>query len=501
MLVRLKREIIAFGMPGIEPARHSSRKIAPRELKRWLDEGRPLTLLDTRNDYEVKLGSFDNAVPIGVNHFREFPAAVARLAPELKEQPIVLFCTGGIRCEKAGPYMESQGFKQILQLDGGILKYFESCGGAHYHGECFVFDQRVGVDPELKETTATQCFNCLTPLDAAEQQDPRYVAGISCPHCYQTAAERMAGRIAARQQLIMRAATPLPGSTPYDNHRPLLVPMAFDGRTLLDLLQAVLGYLPPDYWLTEFARGRLLNERREIVGAGQLLRAGERYLHCFPDVVEPDVNAAITILHEDAALAVIIKPAPLPMHAGGRFYRNTLQYLLEQAYKPQKPRPAHRLDANTTGLVLVARTRHYAGRLQQQFATGQVQKRYLVRVQGHPAAESFRCDAPVGAEAGVLGTRRVDWDDGRAACTEFTVLRRDADGLGLPVRGDSAYLADQQRGGQQTLAVDAPPLCLHAWKLTFTHPLSAQRMEFEAPAPDWAKAVPARRLAEIPAIT
>ncbi len=132
MLVRIKKEIIAFGVPGIEPARRTSPKLAPRQLKAWLDEGRPLTLLDTRNDYEVKLGTFESALPVGVDNFREFPAAVARLPPRLKDETIVMFCTGGIRCEKAGPYMESQGFRNVLQLDGGILKYFEECGGAHY---------------------------------------------------------------------------------------------------------------------------------------------------------------------------------------------------------------------------------------------------------------------------------------------------------------------------------------------------------------------------------
>ena len=148
MLVRIKREIIAFGVPGIEPAKRTSPKLAPQELKRWLDEGRPVTLLDTRNDYEVKAGTFQNAVTLGIDHFRNFPAAVQRLPAALKQQPIVMFCTGGIRCEKAGPYMEREGFEHVFQLDGGILKYFEDCGGAHYAGDCFVFDRRVGVDAE-----------------------------------------------------------------------------------------------------------------------------------------------------------------------------------------------------------------------------------------------------------------------------------------------------------------------------------------------------------------
>lgn len=146
MLVRLKKEIIAFGVEGINPAARTSPKLKAAELKQWLDDGKPVTLLDTRNDYEVKLGTFKNAVPAGIDSFRDFPDAVAKLPEDLKEQPVVMFCTGGIRCEKAGPYMEREGFKEIYQLDGGILKYFEEVGADHYEGECFVFDQRVGVE-------------------------------------------------------------------------------------------------------------------------------------------------------------------------------------------------------------------------------------------------------------------------------------------------------------------------------------------------------------------
>ena len=105
-----------------------------KTLKAWLDEGRKLTLIDTRNDYEVKLGTFRNALPAGIDQFRDFPAAVAKLPEALKNEPIVMFCTGGIRCEKAGPFMEQMGFKNVFQLEGGILKYFEDCGGDHYDG-------------------------------------------------------------------------------------------------------------------------------------------------------------------------------------------------------------------------------------------------------------------------------------------------------------------------------------------------------------------------------
>jgi UPF0176 protein len=183
MLVKVKKEIIAFGVTGVDPARRPSPKLPATELKRWLDEGRPVVLLDTRNEYEVRMGTFRGALAPPIWNFRDFPRAVADLPPELKERPVVMFCTGGIRCEKAGPYMESLGYKDIHQLDGGILKYFEEVGGAHYDGECFVFDERVGVDPALRPTRSVVCFNCQMPLTIGEQRDVRYVYEKSCPHC------------------------------------------------------------------------------------------------------------------------------------------------------------------------------------------------------------------------------------------------------------------------------------------------------------------------------
>ena len=510
MLVRIKKEIIAFGVEGIEPARRTSPKLAPRELKEWLDEGRPVTLLDTRNNYEVKLGTFKNAVPINIDHFREFPAAVSRLPAAMKEQPIVMFCTGGIRCEKAGPFMEREGFKNIFQIEGGILKYFEECGSAHYDGECFVFDQRVGLDPGLQETQATQCFQCRTPLTEDDQEDERYVPGQSCAFCFKTPAEQMAAEIERRHEAIRRVFTPLPGSQPRDNYKFLHVPAVCDGRTLLETLCRVVKGVTEAEWERIIGRGLVVNQAQEPVVPNHIVRVGERYRRIFPNVTEPAVNGAVEILHEDEALIVLYKPAPLPMHEGGRFYRNTLAYLLHEIYRPQRPRPAHRLDANTTGIVLVTRTRHFAGRLQPQFANGKVEKTYLVRVQGHPPEDVFSCEAPISVAAGDLGSRTVDETGGQAASTGFRVLRRHSDGttllearpwtgrtnqirihlwhLGYPVCGDAAYLKEKQMGDTQTLSVDDPPLCLHAWRIKFLHPLSQAPVEFTAPPPAWAEA-------------
>lgn len=200
MLVKIKKEIIAFGIEGVAPAKHTSPKLPARTLKQWLDEGRPITLLDTRNDYEVRMGTFKGAVDPEIETFREFPNAVRELPAELKEQPVVMFCTGGIRCEKAGPFMEMEGFKNIFQLDGGILKYFEECGGDHYDGECFVFDKRVGVGPDLEETKSALCFSCQMPLKEEEQNHPHYDPPRTCPHCYEQVLAKEAAAEAKRAE-------------------------------------------------------------------------------------------------------------------------------------------------------------------------------------------------------------------------------------------------------------------------------------------------------------
>jgi RluA family pseudouridine synthase len=198
------------------------------------------------------------------------------------------------------------------------------------------------------------------------------------------------------------------------------------------------------------------------------------------------------------------------MHAGGRFYQNTLQHILNKVYHPQRPHPAHRLDANTTGLVLVTRTRHFAGKLQPQFERGQVEKLYLVRVQGSPLEDAFSCDVPISAVSGDLGSREVDFAAGLEARTEFRVRERKPDGttllearpltgrtnqirvhcahLGFPVCGDSVYLPGGRLGVMQTLRMSDPPLGLHAWRIGFIHPLTKLPVEFTAPPPAWAVA-------------
>jgi UPF0176 protein len=183
MLVRLKKEVIAFGVEEIDPQKHTSPHLKPKELHAWLEAGKDIILLDTRNEYEIKLGTFKNAINPHIDSFRDFPKAIREMDPALKEKPVVTFCTGGVRCEKAAPFLENEGFKEVYQIDGGILKYLEECGGKFWDGDCFVFDHRVALDPSLNQTSAKLCFRCREPLTEEDVKSEDYIIDVSCPYC------------------------------------------------------------------------------------------------------------------------------------------------------------------------------------------------------------------------------------------------------------------------------------------------------------------------------
>ena len=182
MLVRIKKEIIPMSIDSVKPGEKTAHHLDPREFKQWYEEGKDMIVLDTRNDYEIRLGTFDQAIHLNIKNFREFPEALNQLPEAFKEKPVVTFCTGGIRCEKAAELMAQNGFKEVYQLDGGILKYFEECGDHHYHCECFVFDKRVAVDASLKETHTVQCYACRSPITVEEQTS----CEGRCPYCGHT---------------------------------------------------------------------------------------------------------------------------------------------------------------------------------------------------------------------------------------------------------------------------------------------------------------------------
>lgn len=172
--VRIRHEIIAFDGPDAgdrQLHRMQAPALAPETVASWIDSDKDFTLLDTRNTYEVESGTFGTARHLDIGHFRDFQQAVAKGLSEGSldlEKPVVTFCTGGIRCEKAAPWMLEQGFKEVYQIEGGVLNYFERTGGKHWNGDCFVFDDRVEVDTMLQPTGATWCTHCQLTIQPGE---------------------------------------------------------------------------------------------------------------------------------------------------------------------------------------------------------------------------------------------------------------------------------------------------------------------------------------------
>lgn len=180
--MKVKNEIIRMNCPDIVPENHTAPRIAPKELQAALDAGEDIVLLDTRNDYEIAFGTFEQAIDPEIKEFSEWPEVVKSLPEDMKGKKVVTFCTGGVRCEKAAAVMENEGFTDVYQLDGGILRYFEETGGAHWDGACYVFDGRVAVGKDLEETNYMQCAHCNAPI--TDQERPGGVrAFIPCKVC------------------------------------------------------------------------------------------------------------------------------------------------------------------------------------------------------------------------------------------------------------------------------------------------------------------------------
>jgi UPF0176 protein len=207
MKVRLKQEIVTLGVAGIDPARDAGTRIGPADWNALISDPRTV-VVDTRNAYEISLGSFRGAVDPRTSSFREFPDFVQRRRGELEGRRIAMFCTGGIRCEKATAYMRSLGFADVFHLDGGILKYLEEVPEEEslWAGECFVFDERVSVMHGLRVGEAELCRACRHPLTAAGRKNPAFREGVSCEHCIGSRTDADRRRYAERQRQVELAA-------------------------------------------------------------------------------------------------------------------------------------------------------------------------------------------------------------------------------------------------------------------------------------------------------
>ncbi len=203
MKVRLKREIVTMGVEGIDPLEGAGAYVAPQDWNALISD--PDTLvIDTRNDYEVSIGTFQGAVDPKTKSFREFPDWIAKHREELEGRKVAMFCTGGIRCEKATAYVKSLGIEDVFHLKGGILKYLEDVPAEEslWQGECFVFDERVSVSHGLAEGDIGLCRACRHPITPEEKLSPQFSDGVSCPHCYEARTDADRARYAERQRQV-----------------------------------------------------------------------------------------------------------------------------------------------------------------------------------------------------------------------------------------------------------------------------------------------------------
>ena len=203
MKVKLKREIVTMGQENIDPNVCVGRYASPQEWNALIDDPDVL-VIDTRNEYEVEIGTFAGAVNPQTNSFREFPDWVEQNLDPKKHKKVAMFCTGGIRCEKSTSLLVSRGFEDVWHLKGGILNYFEQTPeeDTRWEGECFVFDSRVAVNHQLEKGSYDQCFACRFPIDDDQKQSPHYLPGVSCPRCVNAHTEQQKGRFAERQRQI-----------------------------------------------------------------------------------------------------------------------------------------------------------------------------------------------------------------------------------------------------------------------------------------------------------
>ena len=201
--VKLKKEIVTLGVPDINPNNSVGTYVAAEDWNALISDP-DVVLIDTRNDYECDIGSFRGAIDPHTSTFREFPAYIKQHFNPAKHKKVAMFCTGGIRCEKASSFMLKQGFEQVYHLQGGILKYLETVPREEslWQGECFVFDQRVSVGHGLQVGEYDLCHGCCNPVSAEDRQSVMYVEGISCPRCFDALTEEKRARLIERQKQI-----------------------------------------------------------------------------------------------------------------------------------------------------------------------------------------------------------------------------------------------------------------------------------------------------------
>ncbi|OFC71693.1 rhodanese-related sulfurtransferase [Alteromonas confluentis] len=204
--VKLKKEIVTMGVEGIDPRHTVGSYVKPKDWNALISDPDVL-VIDTRNDYEIEIGTFKHAVDPKTKTFREFPDYVKDNMDKDKHKKVAMFCTGGIRCEKSTAYLKEQGFDEVYHLEGGILQYLEDVPKEEslWEGDCFVFDNRVAVNHDLEKSQYDACYACRLPITEDDKQSDKYEAGVSCPHCFGTHSEDQIARFREREKQVQLA--------------------------------------------------------------------------------------------------------------------------------------------------------------------------------------------------------------------------------------------------------------------------------------------------------
>lgn len=201
--VKLKKEIVTMGVEGIDPNLSVGTYVKPKDWNALISDPDVL-VVDTRNDYEIEIGSFKHAINPNTESFREFPDYVKNNLDKNQHKKVAMFCTGGIRCEKSTAYLKEQGFEEVYHLEGGVLKYLEEIPATEslWQGECFVFDSRVAVNHQLEQGQYDQCFACRFPITQADKQSQHYIKGVSCHRCYDKTTDQQRNRFKEREKQV-----------------------------------------------------------------------------------------------------------------------------------------------------------------------------------------------------------------------------------------------------------------------------------------------------------
>ncbi|TPV94336.1 MAG: RluA family pseudouridine synthase [Myxococcales bacterium FL481] len=302
-----------------------------------------------------------------------------------------------------------------------------------------------------------------------------------------------------RTQQFQARAQPLPGRHPYTNRRPMAVTGPFDRARLIEFLTRRHPHIAELRWRDDVMTGHVEVDGRPIADPEHIVRAGNQVAHVLPDCVEPTVSVRVRVLFEDDSFVVLHKPAPLPVHPCGRYHLHSLTWLWARCFDGQQLRPVHRLDTDTAGLLLLAKSSSAARALSDQFAARTVHKAYLALVEGEPPGRVVELNYPVSSTSQGRGRRSVD-ATGRSAQTRVELLatasgrsllavhprsgrtnqiRVHLSTWGHPIVGDVTYAGDEP-------LISGTALCLQAWRLGFCHPTTGDAMTFEDRVEPWA---------------